>query len=54
MSVETDNKNFVTSVLSWASAGAPDFSNYTYGLWASVFENVNNGIGGYSMPTPLL
>lgn len=54
MSVETDNKNFVTSVLSWASAGAPDFSNYTYGLWASVFENVNNNIGGYSMPTPLL
>ena len=54
MSVETDNKNFVTSVLSWASAGAPDFSNYTYGLWASVFENVNNGVGGYSMPAPLL
>jgi len=54
MSVETDNKNFVTSVLSSVSAGAPDFSKYTYGFWASVFENVNNGIGGYSPPTPLL
>ena len=54
MSVETDNKNFVTSVLSWASAGAPDFSKYTYGLWSSVFENVNNGLGGYSIATPLL
>lgn len=54
MSVETDNKNFVTSVLSWAGAEAPDFSKYTYGLWAVVFENVNNGLGGYSMPSPLL
>lgn len=54
MSVETDNKNFVTSVLSWAGAEAPDFSKYTYGLWAVVFENVNNGLGAYSTPSPLL
>ena len=54
MSVETDNKNFVTSVLSSVSAGAPDFSKYTYGFWASIFQNVNNGLGGYSMPTQLL
>ena len=55
MSVETDNKNFVTSVLSSVGAGAPDFSIYTYGLWTSSFENVNNGTAsGYSAPAPLL
>jgi hypothetical protein len=55
MSVETDNKNFVTSVLSSVGGAAPDFSKYTYGLWTSSFENVNNGmIGGYSAGEPLL
>ena len=56
MSIETDNKNFITTVLATIgpSVVTPDFSKYTYGLWVSFFENPNHSENGYSIPRPLV
>lgn len=42
MSVESDNKSFIETVLTAVSpvggpSLTPDFSKYTYGLWVSFF-----------------
>lgn len=55
MSVENDNKNFITTVMSAVGPSlTPDFSKYTYGLWVSFFENPNHSENGYSIPKPLV
>jgi len=55
MSVETDNKSFITAVLSAVGPSlTPDFSKYTYGLWVTFFENPNHSENGYSIPRPLV
>jgi uncharacterized membrane protein YgcG len=55
MSVETDNKDFITTALSAVGPSlTPDFSKYTYGLWVSFFENPNHSENGYTVPKPLV
>ena len=51
MSAIDDNKTFLTSVI---GAGNVDFENHVYGLWVSVFENLNHSTNGYSYPTPII
>lgn len=59
MSVESDNKSFIETVLTAVSpvggpSLTPDFSKYTYGLWVSFFENPNHSENGYTIPQPLV
>lgn len=51
MSAVTDNQTFLTNVL---GAGNVDFTNAVYGLWVSVFRNVNHSSNGYTYPEPLV
>jgi len=57
MSVESANKSFVSGVVGTVMALGPndiDFSKNTFGIWFSLFENVNNGYKGYSLPEPIV
>ena len=63
MSIELDNKLFVSGVCfpvgnigNGGNGGSNqiDFNKSIFGIWVSVFENVNNGFGGYSLPQPLI
>ncbi len=51
MSAIDDNKTFLTSVV---GASKVDFEKHVYGLWVSVFENLNHSTNGYSYPTPII
>ena len=51
MSVISDNKNFVSTVL---GIGSPDFDKATFGIWVSFFQNVNYSDSGYTLPQPLV
>ncbi len=51
MSAVNDNQNFLTGVLNDEGL---TFNDKVYGLWVSVFKNVNHSSNGYSYPEPLV
>ena len=51
MSALTENKNFLSGVLAGKTL---DFDKYVFGLWVSVFQNVNHSANGYSYPKPII
>jgi hypothetical protein len=51
MSALTQNKQFLSGVLAGKTL---DFDADVFGLWVSVFENVNHSANGYSYPKPLV
>ena len=51
MSALTENKQFLSGVLTGKTL---DFDKDVFGLWVSVFENVNHSLNGYSYPKPVI
>jgi len=51
MSALTENKQFLSGVLAGETL---DFDKDVFGLWVSVFENVNHSVNGYSYPKPIV
>lgn len=51
MSAVIDNETFLTNVL---GAGNVDITGSVYGLWVSVFRNVNHSSNGYTYPEALV
>ena len=51
MSALDDNKNFISSVFPSATL---NFDTDVFGVWVSVFENVNASFNGYSFLRPIV
>lgn len=57
MSAELANKSFVSGIVGSVMTLGPnsiDFAKNTFGIWFSLFEHVNNGYKGYSLPEPIV
>ena len=51
MSVLDQNKSFVTGILNDPNV---NFDLYVFGLWATVFDNLNSSPNGYIYPRPII
>ena len=51
MSALTENKQFLSGVLVGETL---DFNRDVFGLWVSIFKNVNHSVNGYSYPEPIV
>lgn len=51
MSVLSQNQSFVTGVLNNPNV---NFDSYVFGIWATIFDNLNSSSNGYIYPRPII